>query len=163
MPKPTFLHRLVQLIFPGNQQPETELNNSDDDNLTDAESERQAQIVTLIRTKCTWAATIVASANSPNTDAEQKSQELARYQKFRTTVFAHLDEISDEYYRAAGAHQIVRLLTAAGENDDARRLLSEIHVEPIRTTATEEFVEGSQAALRRFEEILDKIQDQKST
>jgi hypothetical protein len=156
MPKPTFLHRLVQLVFPGNQQPEAELKNFDDDNLTDAESERQAQIVTLIKAKCTWAATILASANSPATHAEQKNQELERYQKLRTTVFTHLGELTDEYYRAAGAHQIVRLLTAAGENDDARRLLREIQIEPIRTTATEEFAVGSQAALRRFEEILNK-------
>lgn len=86
-------------------------------------------------------------------DPELKRDELMQYEKLHTTVIAHLDELTDEFYFAAGAHFIIELLTAAGDDAGARRLLNAIRDEFVREQAAAGFVGGAQAALRRFREI----------
>jgi hypothetical protein len=66
---------------------------------------------------------------------ELADNEWRKYLKFKDTIYHHLEELTDEFFRATAMHFIVDMLVVAQEVDEAHDFLERITIDFIKEQA----------------------------
>jgi hypothetical protein len=126
---------------------------STQEELPDEEADRQAGIVLgPLKAKAWWASSIMWGYHTKEMSKETAEYEWGQYLKFKDTVYRHLGEVTDEFYRNTAIHFIIEMLIVAGEVDEAQSLLEQMTVDFIRDKAEAAIKAGPKAVYMKQRE-----------
>ena len=108
------------------------------------------ELIFQIKIKCTVAALRFRSSHDPDMPEEMRTKDWQTFLDCREYALSETAKLTDEFSKGFAQHQVVTMLTVAGEDDLARTIIPKIEMDIAREGATADFLSGADACFDRF-------------
>lgn len=93
---------------------------------------QEEKLVGLVKLKCGYAIDPAKRSIDPSMSKDERDYQRETYLKFKRTALGQVGEITDQFYKSAALHHVIRLCVTAGDLEEAKSLYSMVDVDVIR-------------------------------
>lgn len=113
------------------------------------------ELILQIKYKCTLAAARYRSSRKDDMPDDMRAKDRQTFLACRDYALSETVKLTDEFSKGFAEHQVVKMLTVVGEDDLARKFISQIEMDIAREGATADFLSGADAC---FDKLMGKAE-----